>query len=243
MGVPPSAPHGVPTPCLPFTPPSQRSFKNFPSREPMRRMHKQEGKAELSLDRLQLEALHKVRQPPSPPSPAPCAISRVWDPPDTPLLPGALQPQPGGVWLAGVGGTGGHRAPALPGRAGSCCGPTAAAAEPCPLQLPPRPSCEPPLRVTLAPRCGCGGCVPPPLVLLPRGPGAPAVPSGPGGLCAVLCALCWCGAGGGTAAVSLPWAEAVRGAVLVLPTPPVPGALESLTLSRGGSSAVKWCVL
>lgn len=33
----------------------------------MRRMHKQEGKAELSLDRLQLEALHKVRQPPSPP--------------------------------------------------------------------------------------------------------------------------------------------------------------------------------
>lgn len=82
--MPPSAPHGVPTPCLPFTPPSQRSFKNFPSREPMRRMHKQEGKAELSLDRLQLEALHKVRQPPSPPSPAPCAISRVWDPPDTP---------------------------------------------------------------------------------------------------------------------------------------------------------------
>lgn len=85
--------------------------------------------------------------------------------------------------------------------------------------------------------------MPPLLVLLPRGPGAPAVPSGPGGLCAVLCALCWCGAGGGTAAVSLPWAEAVRGAVLVLPTPPVPGALESLTLSRGGSSAVKWCVL
>lgn len=36
----------------------------------MRRMHKQEGKAELSLDRLQLEALHKVRQPPSPPQPS-----------------------------------------------------------------------------------------------------------------------------------------------------------------------------
>lgn len=40
---------------------SQRSFKNFPSREPMRRMHTQEVKAELSLDRLQLESLHKVR--------------------------------------------------------------------------------------------------------------------------------------------------------------------------------------
>lgn len=41
---------------------SQRSFKNFSSREPMRRMHTQEVKAELSLDRLQLESLHKVRQ-------------------------------------------------------------------------------------------------------------------------------------------------------------------------------------
>uniref|UniRef100_A0A8C2TMH5 Uridine-cytidine kinase n=1 Tax=Coturnix japonica TaxID=93934 RepID=A0A8C2TMH5_COTJA len=41
------------------------------------------------------------------------------------------------------------------------------------------------------------------MVLLPQGPGAPAVPSGPRGLCAVLCALCWCGAGSGTAAVSL----------------------------------------
>lgn len=41
----------------------QRSFQNFPSREPMRRMHMQELKAELSLDRLQLEALHKVRGP------------------------------------------------------------------------------------------------------------------------------------------------------------------------------------
>lgn len=40
---------------------SQRSFKNFPIREPMRRMHTQEVKAELSLDRLQLESLHKVR--------------------------------------------------------------------------------------------------------------------------------------------------------------------------------------
>lgn len=62
----------------------------------------------------------------------------------------------------------------------------------------------------------------------------------------MLCALCWCRAGSGTAAVSLPWAEAVRGAALVLPLsppPPVPGALESLTLSCGGSSAVKWCVL
>uniref|UniRef100_A0A8B9W2N5 General transcription factor IIIC subunit 2 n=1 Tax=Anas zonorhyncha TaxID=75864 RepID=A0A8B9W2N5_9AVES len=38
-----------------------RSFKNFSSREPMRRMHTQEVKAELSLDRLQLESLHKVR--------------------------------------------------------------------------------------------------------------------------------------------------------------------------------------
>ncbi|XP_053917667.1 general transcription factor 3C polypeptide 2 isoform X2 [Cuculus canorus] len=42
-----------------------RSFQNFPSREPMRRMHKQEVKAELSLDRLQLEALHKVRFSPN----------------------------------------------------------------------------------------------------------------------------------------------------------------------------------
>uniref|UniRef100_A0A674HQK3 General transcription factor 3C polypeptide 2 n=1 Tax=Taeniopygia guttata TaxID=59729 RepID=A0A674HQK3_TAEGU len=42
-----------------------RSFQNFPSREPMRRMHTQELKAELSLDRLQLEALHKVRFSPN----------------------------------------------------------------------------------------------------------------------------------------------------------------------------------
>ncbi|KAM9617176.1 general transcription factor 3C polypeptide 2 isoform 1-T1 [Morphnus guianensis] len=42
-----------------------RSFKNFPSREPMRRMHTQEVKAELSLDRLQLESLHKVRFSPN----------------------------------------------------------------------------------------------------------------------------------------------------------------------------------
>uniref|UniRef100_A0A8C3RGE6 General transcription factor 3C polypeptide 2 n=1 Tax=Cyanoderma ruficeps TaxID=181631 RepID=A0A8C3RGE6_9PASS len=42
-----------------------RSFQNFPSREPMRRMHKQELKAELSLDRLQLEALHRVRFSPN----------------------------------------------------------------------------------------------------------------------------------------------------------------------------------
>ncbi|NWH37500.1 TF3C2 factor, partial [Chloropsis hardwickii] len=42
-----------------------RSFQNFPSREPMRRMHVQELKAELSLDRLQLEALHKVRFSPN----------------------------------------------------------------------------------------------------------------------------------------------------------------------------------
>lgn len=39
----------------------QRSFRNLPSREPMRRMHRQEGMAELNLDRLQLESLHKVR--------------------------------------------------------------------------------------------------------------------------------------------------------------------------------------
>ncbi|XP_039243412.1 general transcription factor 3C polypeptide 2 isoform X2 [Pipra filicauda] len=42
-----------------------RSFQNFASREPMRRMHTQEVKAELSLDRLQLEALHKVRFSPN----------------------------------------------------------------------------------------------------------------------------------------------------------------------------------
>ncbi|KFV75977.1 General transcription factor 3C polypeptide 2, partial [Struthio camelus australis] len=42
-----------------------RSFKNFPSREPMRRMHTQEVKAELSLPRLQLESLHKVRFSPN----------------------------------------------------------------------------------------------------------------------------------------------------------------------------------
>ncbi|NXK68788.1 TF3C2 factor, partial [Sylvietta virens] len=42
-----------------------RSFQNFPSREPMRRMHVAELKAELSLDRLQLEALHKVRFSPN----------------------------------------------------------------------------------------------------------------------------------------------------------------------------------
>ncbi|NWH71626.1 TF3C2 factor, partial [Piaya cayana] len=42
-----------------------RSFRNLPSREPMRRMHTQEVKAELSLDRLQLEALHKVRFSPN----------------------------------------------------------------------------------------------------------------------------------------------------------------------------------
>ncbi|XP_041261192.1 general transcription factor 3C polypeptide 2 isoform X3 [Onychostruthus taczanowskii] len=42
-----------------------RSFQNFTSREPMRRMHVQELKAELSLDRLQLEALHKVRFSPN----------------------------------------------------------------------------------------------------------------------------------------------------------------------------------
>lgn len=41
-------------------PPLQRSFQNLPSREPVRRMHVQELRAELSLDRLQLEALHKV---------------------------------------------------------------------------------------------------------------------------------------------------------------------------------------
>ncbi|XP_064267444.1 general transcription factor 3C polypeptide 2 isoform X2 [Passer domesticus] len=42
-----------------------RSFQNLASREPMRRMHVQELKAELSLDRLQLEALHKVRFSPN----------------------------------------------------------------------------------------------------------------------------------------------------------------------------------
>ncbi|KAK2511970.1 Gtf3c2 [Columba guinea] len=42
-----------------------RSFGNLPSREPMRRMHRQEGTAELNLDRLQLESLHKVRFSPN----------------------------------------------------------------------------------------------------------------------------------------------------------------------------------
>ncbi|XP_064911488.1 general transcription factor 3C polypeptide 2 isoform X4 [Columba livia] len=42
-----------------------RSFRNLPSREPMRRMHQQEGMAELNLDRLQLESLHKVRFSPN----------------------------------------------------------------------------------------------------------------------------------------------------------------------------------
>lgn len=36
----------------------------------MRRMHTQELKAELSLDRLQMEALHKVSMPGSAPAPA-----------------------------------------------------------------------------------------------------------------------------------------------------------------------------
>ncbi|XP_025904926.1 general transcription factor 3C polypeptide 2, partial [Nothoprocta perdicaria] len=51
--------------CIRFRDTDLRSFKNFPSREPMRRMHTQEVKAELSLDRLQLEALHKVRFSPN----------------------------------------------------------------------------------------------------------------------------------------------------------------------------------
>ncbi|NXL13194.1 TF3C2 factor, partial [Setophaga kirtlandii] len=42
-----------------------RSFQNLPGREPVRRMHGQELRAELSLDRLQLEALHKVRFSPN----------------------------------------------------------------------------------------------------------------------------------------------------------------------------------
>ncbi|XP_074847689.1 general transcription factor 3C polypeptide 2 isoform X2 [Carettochelys insculpta] len=42
-----------------------RSFQNFFSREPMRRMHEQEVKAELSLDRMQLESIHKVRFSPN----------------------------------------------------------------------------------------------------------------------------------------------------------------------------------
>ncbi|NWJ06088.1 TF3C2 factor, partial [Crypturellus undulatus] len=51
--------------CIRFRDTDLRSFKNFPSREPMRRMHMQEVKAELSLDRLQLESLHKVRFSPN----------------------------------------------------------------------------------------------------------------------------------------------------------------------------------
>ncbi|XP_019392829.1 PREDICTED: general transcription factor 3C polypeptide 2 isoform X2 [Crocodylus porosus] len=42
-----------------------RNFQNFPSREPMRRMHVQEVKSGLSLDRLQLESIHKVRFSPN----------------------------------------------------------------------------------------------------------------------------------------------------------------------------------
>ncbi|XP_067406634.1 general transcription factor 3C polypeptide 2 [Emydura macquarii macquarii] len=42
-----------------------RSFRNFFSREPMRRMHEQEVKAELTLDRMQLESIHKVRFSPN----------------------------------------------------------------------------------------------------------------------------------------------------------------------------------
>uniref|UniRef100_A0A8C8SLN1 General transcription factor 3C polypeptide 2 n=1 Tax=Pelusios castaneus TaxID=367368 RepID=A0A8C8SLN1_9SAUR len=42
-----------------------RSFRNFFSRAPMRRMHEQEVKAELSLDRMQLESIHKVRFSPN----------------------------------------------------------------------------------------------------------------------------------------------------------------------------------
>nr|XP_014425474.1 general transcription factor 3C polypeptide 2 isoform X3 [Pelodiscus sinensis] len=42
-----------------------RSFRNFFSREPMRRMQEQEVKSELSLDRMQLESIHKVRFSPN----------------------------------------------------------------------------------------------------------------------------------------------------------------------------------
>uniref|UniRef100_A0A8D0GHC9 General transcription factor 3C polypeptide 2 n=1 Tax=Sphenodon punctatus TaxID=8508 RepID=A0A8D0GHC9_SPHPU len=42
-----------------------RNFKNFYSREPMKRMQEQEMKPGLNLDRLQLEAVHKVRFSPN----------------------------------------------------------------------------------------------------------------------------------------------------------------------------------
>uniref|UniRef100_A0A8C0HD75 General transcription factor 3C polypeptide 2 n=1 Tax=Chelonoidis abingdonii TaxID=106734 RepID=A0A8C0HD75_CHEAB len=51
--------------CLRFQDTDLRSFRNFFSREPMRRMHEQEVKAELSLDRMQLESIHKVRFSPN----------------------------------------------------------------------------------------------------------------------------------------------------------------------------------
>lgn len=115
----------------------QRSFNNFAIREPMRRMHTQETKAELSLDRLQLESLHKVRAEPTVPhclagSAEPChpCSPHSWAQGFWYLSPllltlslllppaGALQPQPGFAWLAGVRRAGRHRAGTLPGRAG-----------------------------------------------------------------------------------------------------------------------------
>ncbi|XP_037749533.1 general transcription factor 3C polypeptide 2 isoform X2 [Chelonia mydas] len=51
--------------CLRFQDTDLRSFQNFFSREPTRRMHEQEVKAELSLDRMQLESIHKVRFSPN----------------------------------------------------------------------------------------------------------------------------------------------------------------------------------
>ncbi|XP_044865063.1 general transcription factor 3C polypeptide 2-like [Mauremys mutica] len=51
--------------CLRFQDTDLRNFRNFFSREPMRRMHEQEVKAELSLDRMQLESIHKVRFSPN----------------------------------------------------------------------------------------------------------------------------------------------------------------------------------
>ncbi|XP_054051659.1 general transcription factor 3C polypeptide 2 isoform X3 [Rissa tridactyla] len=78
---------------------------------------------------------------------------------------GAFQPQPGLARLAGVGRAGGHRAGALPGRAGLRHQPPAAPRVPCPLQLPlrgparqPQPPREPPAAHRIAPGRGSSCC-------------------------------------------------------------------------------------
>ncbi|NXO05618.1 TF3C2 factor, partial [Rhinopomastus cyanomelas] len=51
--------------CIRYQDTDLRSFRDLPSREPTRRMHSQEVKGQLTLDRLQLESLHKVRFSPN----------------------------------------------------------------------------------------------------------------------------------------------------------------------------------